>query len=211
MPTDEERRVFKECNDESFWYRSVPFAAINMAITQALVTKGVLSTSPRWGSLPKLAFAGLFGYIAGKLSYMKICQDKFKRLVNSPLGEALRHRAAGLPPPVLKSPQSEMSDPDKQSFEAMFTPAEPIQRSYNTDPPSRMGRPEDLSVPVESNLEDVENRRKGILYEDLRLKNRENYEVTLTQKAETLLKSPEKEVQASKKEVKNIYGDTWDE
>lgn len=37
-------------------------------------------------------------------------------------------------------------------------------------------------------------RKKATLYEDLRLKNRENYEVTLTQKAETLLKTvPEKE------------------
>lgn len=39
-----------------------------------------------------------------------------------------------------------------------------------------------------------EPRRKGIFYEDLRLKNRENYEVMLSQKAETLHKpSPEKE------------------
>lgn len=49
--------------------------------------------------------------------------------------------------------------------------------------------------------EEEEPRRKAILYEDLRLKNRENYEVTLTQKAETLLKtSPEKEPKGLKKE-----------
>lgn len=50
-------------------------------------------------------------------------------------------------------------------------------------------------------MEEEEPRRKAILYEDLRLKNRENYEVTLTQKAETLLKtSPEKEPKRPKKE-----------
>lgn len=50
-------------------------------------------------------------------------------------------------------------------------------------------------------MEEEEPRRKGILYEDLRLKNRENYEVTLTQKAESMLKtSPEKEPKRPKKE-----------
>lgn len=53
---------------------------------------------------------------------------------------------------------------------------------------------------VEPYMEE-EPRRKAILYEDLRLKNRENYEVTLTQKAETLLKpTPEKEPKRPKKE-----------
>lgn len=43
-----------------------------------------------------ISVAGFFGYMAGKLSYMKTCQEKFKRLENSPLGEALRQRT-GLP------------------------------------------------------------------------------------------------------------------
>ena len=46
-------------------------------------------------------------------------------------------------------------------------------------------------APVQSYLGDEEPMRKpNILYEDLRSKNRENYEVTLTQKAEAQLKSP---------------------
>lgn len=36
--------------------------------------------------------AGFCGYLAGKMSYMKTCQEKFRRLENSPLGEALRQR-----------------------------------------------------------------------------------------------------------------------
>lgn len=39
--------------------------------------------------------------------------------------------------------------------------------------------------------EEEEPRKKGILYEDLRLKNRENYEVTLTEKADSMLKTPQ--------------------
>lgn len=41
--------------------------------------------------------AGFCGYLAGKLSYMKTCQEKFKRLENSPLGEIIRQKS-GLPP-----------------------------------------------------------------------------------------------------------------
>ncbi|XP_044044128.1 OCIA domain-containing protein 1-like [Siniperca chuatsi] len=212
IPTEEEKRVFRECNQESFWYRSVPFSVVSMAITQALIAKGTLSASPRFGSLPKVAFAGFCGYLAGKMSYMKTCQEKFKRLENSPLGEALRQRT-GLPPQYSKGPQSEMSDPDIQSFDTMFRPAEaPVQKSYTSESPVQMGRVDDFSAPVQSYVEEEEPTRKSILYEDLRLKNRENYEVTLTQKAETLLKSsPEKEPKRPKNEVKNIYGDTWDE
>lgn len=59
------------------------------------------------------------------------------------------------------------------------------------------------SPSAESYMEEEEPRRKPILYEDLRLKNRENYEVTLTQRAETLLKpSPEKGSERPQKEGK---------
>ncbi|KAE8300074.1 OCIA domain-containing protein 1 [Larimichthys crocea] len=210
IPTEEEKRVFKECNHDSFWYRSVPFSVLSMALTQALVTRGSLSASPRFGSLPKVAFAGFCGYLAGKVSYTKTCQEKFKRLENSPLGEALRQRT-GLPQQYSRAPPSEMSEPDKPSFDSMFQSADaPSQRG--TEPAAYLDRSDDFSAPVESYVDEEEPRRKAILYEDLRLKNRENYEVTLTQKAETLVKSsPEKEPKRPKKETKNIYGDTWEE
>ena len=59
------------------------------------------------------------------------------------------------------------------------------------------------SASVQSYVDEEEPSRKSILYEDLRVKNRENYEVALTQKAETLLKTtPEKERERPKKEGK---------
>lgn len=221
IPTEEERRVFRECNQESFWYRSVPFSVVSMAITQALVAKGSLSASPRFGSLPKVAFAGFCGYLAGKMSYMKTCQEKFKRLENSPLGVALRQRA-GLPQQYSKDQQSEMgdTDPSVQSLGTVFqsdtqnqTQSIDYEYSSRPDPPMQVEQEEDLSVSDQSYMDEEEPRRKPILYEDLRLKNRENYEVTLTQKAETLLKpSPQREPERPNKEVKkNIYGDAWEE
>lgn len=223
IPTEEERRVFRECNQESFWYRSVPFSVVSMAITQALVARGSLSASPRFGSLPKVAFAGFCGYLAGKMSYMKTCQEKFKRLENSPLGEALRQRS-GLPQQYSLGPQSEMGDADTsvQSASTMyqsdsqsqtFSQSRDYGYGYSSDPPMQVEQEEDLSVSDQTYTDEEEPRRKPILYEDLRLKNRENYEVTLTQKAETLMKpTPQREPERPKTEVKkNIYGDAWEE
>lgn len=224
IPTDEERRVFKECNDESFRYRSVPFSVVSMAITQALVARGSLSASPRFGSLPKVAFAGFCGYLAGKMSYMKTCQEKFKRLENSPLGEALRQRS-GLPQQFSKDPQSEMGDTDtsmqpvstmhrSDSQSQTFAQSSEYGYGYSPDHPMQVEQEEDLSVSDQTYMDEEEPRRKPILYEDLRLKNRENYEVTLTQKAETLMKPPppQREPERPTKEVKkNVYGDAWEE
>uniref|UniRef100_A0A3P9PC03 OCIA domain-containing protein 1 n=1 Tax=Poecilia reticulata TaxID=8081 RepID=A0A3P9PC03_POERE len=192
--TEEEKRVLKECSRESFFYRSVPFSVVSIAITQALVAR----------------VAGFCGYMAGKLSYMKKCQEKFKKLENSPLGEILRQRA-GMPPHFPGGPQSELSDPNSPSFDSMFQPPDaPSAASsqtkdhgyeFSSDPPGQMDRADDFSAPVQSYLEeDGVPQKKSILYEDLRLKNRENYEVTLTQKTDTMLKAPtEKVPERSKK------------
>uniref|UniRef100_A0A3B5QTV2 OCIA domain-containing protein 1 n=1 Tax=Xiphophorus maculatus TaxID=8083 RepID=A0A3B5QTV2_XIPMA len=101
IPTEEEKRVLKECNRESFLYRSVPFSVVSIAFTQALVARGNLHPTVKSHSYPlrmlHLPVAGFCGYMAGKLSYMKTCQEKLKKLENSPLGEILRQRA-GMPP-----------------------------------------------------------------------------------------------------------------
>ncbi|KAG7264648.1 hypothetical protein CRUP_032055 [Coryphaenoides rupestris] len=198
VPTDAETAVFKECNFESFWYR----------------------------------FAGFFGYLAGKMSYMSTCQEKFKRLDNSPLGDALRKRT-GLPS-LSQSPKTELSDPDTQSFSQIFQPVESNSQSqmpsstgeqgygYSAESSMQMERVENYNPPapeppVQSYVGDEEEppRKPNILYEDLRSKNRENYEVTLTQKAEGAFTTPtvrERERSAPQKAVKkNIYGDSWDD
>lgn len=221
--TKEEKEALRECARESFWYRSLPFSVMGMAITQALIKRGSLSVSPKFGSLPKVAFAGFCGYVAGRISYVKTCQEKFERLENSPMGEALRQRK-GLPRQYSRGPQSEVSDVDTsmQSLGTMFqseaqsqTPSQSRDYGYeySHEPPMPAEREEDLSVPDQSYMDEEEPRQKPILYEDLRLKNRENYEVTLTQKAETLMTpSPRREPERTKKEAKkNIYGDTWEE
>ncbi|KAL7872006.1 hypothetical protein SRHO_G00069890 [Serrasalmus rhombeus] len=240
IPTEDEKRVFRECNRESFYYRSLPLSAIAIAVTQVMVSRGVLSPSPRFGSLPKVAIAGLFGYMGGKVSYMKTCQEKFKNLENSPLGEALRQGHLRHVPPELN--QSEFADPNQAApqqsgFETAFQPTEEANSqpnpysSYSSDYPysspsssydpapfsSGLSEPalyssrDDVALQAPPYQEDDAPKKRTVLYEELRNKNRENYEVTLTQKAETQLK-PQAEVMTPKAEVKkNKYGDAWEE
>uniref|UniRef100_A0A8D1L9D3 OCIA domain containing 2 n=1 Tax=Sus scrofa TaxID=9823 RepID=A0A8D1L9D3_PIG len=61
-----------------------------MLITQGLVHQGYLAANPRFGSLPKVALAGILGFGLGKASYIRVCQSKFHSFEESPLGNALK-------------------------------------------------------------------------------------------------------------------------
>uniref|UniRef100_A0A672SQK8 OCIA domain-containing protein 1 n=1 Tax=Sinocyclocheilus grahami TaxID=75366 RepID=A0A672SQK8_SINGR len=63
-----------------------------MAFTQFLISRGGLNIKSMYRCVKYVLVAGVFGYLGGKMSYMKTCQEKFKSLENSPLGEALRQR-----------------------------------------------------------------------------------------------------------------------
>ncbi|XP_069057602.1 OCIA domain-containing protein 1 isoform X1 [Pleurodeles waltl] len=228
IPTEEERRVFKECNDESFWYRSLPFSAISMLLTQGLVSRGILTTSSRFGSLPKVAFAGFFGYITGKISYMKTCQEKFKNLENSAFGEALRQNRS-LPS---RSParKSEFADTEGvQQFPAA-TPAaqapdssmyaseyrsednsnyEPVPFSASLSESSPTGISDHAALEPTPFLEEAP-KRKPVTYDELRSKNRDTYEVAATQRGEAPARPAQERPPRTKGKV-NKYGDEWEE
>uniref|UniRef100_A0A672MQ91 OCIA domain-containing protein 1 n=1 Tax=Sinocyclocheilus grahami TaxID=75366 RepID=A0A672MQ91_SINGR len=222
IPNEEERRVFRECNSESFWYRCEQCSTLVMKAV--MIFNRIFTPSPRFGSLPKVAFAGMFGYITGKMSYMRVCEEKFRKLENSPLGEALRQGRLHHMPSELN--QSDFEDPNpsesQQSVsESAFQPSTEVSSmpesdsSYTSDYPYSSPSQSYDPTPFSSGFtplypdEDVP-KKKQVLYEELRSKNRENYEVTLTQKAETLMR-PQTVAPVPKKEVKkNKYGDSWE-
>ncbi|XP_078254854.1 OCIA domain-containing protein 2 [Rhinoraja longicauda] len=71
-------KIIKECKSESFWFRALPLSLGSMLVTQGLVHKGILSPSKKFGSIPKVALAGILGFVIGKLSYMGVCRKKFE-------------------------------------------------------------------------------------------------------------------------------------
>ncbi|MCJ8743531.1 hypothetical protein PDJAM_G00095110 [Pangasius djambal] len=78
--SDEVKQIWKECQEESFWYRALPLSLGSMAITGGLIYNGVWKQSKRFGPFPKLALAGIIGYAVGKASYMGTCREKFQKL-----------------------------------------------------------------------------------------------------------------------------------
>ncbi|XP_016103210.1 OCIA domain-containing protein 1 [Sinocyclocheilus grahami] len=172
IPTEEERRVFRECNQESFWYRSFPISVISMGFTQFLISRA----------------AGVFGYLGGKMSYMKTCQEKFKSLESSALRQRQRHQ-----PPVFTHKHPELSDPNKADSEPAFQLDDQRNQSfsYSSDFTYMSSATHSDTQITGSSVEPIyieeDVQKKHILYEELRSKNREHYEVT-TPKPETLLK-----------------------
>ncbi|XP_022607221.1 OCIA domain-containing protein 2 [Seriola dumerili] len=74
------RKIWKECQEESFWYRALPFSLGSMAVTGGLIYNGIWKSSKRFGPFPKLAVAGILGYAVGKASYVETCRSKFQEL-----------------------------------------------------------------------------------------------------------------------------------
>uniref|UniRef100_UPI00398E6C85 OCIA domain-containing protein 1 isoform X2 n=1 Tax=Pristiophorus japonicus TaxID=55135 RepID=UPI00398E6C85 len=231
IPTQEEKRVFRECNHESFYYRSLPFSGMSMLVTQVLISRGILSTSIRFGSIPKVAFAAGCGYLVGKISYMKTCQEKFMKLENSPLGDALRQGRRTLPHhhSYQKSKFADSTvEHEALSSSSTFQAEENSPSTYSDDYSDRSDS-NYKSVPFSSTLsestptgivdtpgalgpeiEESKPQRKPMTYDELRNKNRELYEVTVTQKAESLHKPTQQRLPDNKAKT-NKYGDSWDE
>lgn len=54
-----------------------------------------LKGNVKFGPWPKVIALGFFGYIAGRVSYMKKCQEKLMALPNSRFAEMVRRRKGG--------------------------------------------------------------------------------------------------------------------
>ncbi len=60
----EENRVLRECNRESFWYRSLPLGAVLASFTHVAIARGILRPNPRFGSAPKVGRWSCFFVLA---------------------------------------------------------------------------------------------------------------------------------------------------
>ena len=93
--SQDEMRVLRECNSESFYRRSVPISSALMAGTLYMIRTGRLQPGKRFGVVPKVAVAGIVGYFIGKVSYMDTCKEKLMALPNSEIGRMLRKQRSG--------------------------------------------------------------------------------------------------------------------
>ncbi|XP_039224213.1 OCIA domain-containing protein 1 [Crotalus tigris] len=203
--TPEEYRVSRECIRESFLYRCLPISGFAMAITHMLINKGVLTGHPKFGAIPKMAFAGICGWFAGKISYINACKEKFMNLKDSPLGEMLKNESRSKNQRIESSRGSYFSEraPATDTAQApRFYETVPFSSSMNESTPSGITD----SVPQEPETVEEAPKKKRVTYEELRNRNR-GQEAGTVQKPEIRTSSlPIKE-----KAKINKYGDVWEE
>lgn len=187
----EELAVLKECDMEAMIQRSIPLGTGFGVATWAAIQRGYLSASPKFGAGPKVLAAVVTGYFLGKLSYQQQCAEKIMRLPNSRLAEALRRRRKGeffenftSDGGVSLAPFSSATD--------VYTDENMKARQQNSldidlDRPANFGLDDTYRPSLDSperNFNDnlpLEPPKNSVTYEELRRKNREDYDRRLQQ------------------------------
>ncbi|KAK9499761.1 hypothetical protein O3M35_002737 [Rhynocoris fuscipes] len=240
----EERRVLEQCNRESFYQRCLPLSAALGVTTYYGVKSGSLSPNPRYGAVPKVIGAVVVGYFLGKLSYQGKCAEKLMALPNSRLGAMLRNKKAGIKGPYLEQETLETEHPDPNSLfgkvpsSDFYSDVKPKSHmDIDIDRPSTAGLDDSFRPSVDDGLppgfgspsiKDEElppQTYNRTTYEELRKKNREEYEQKKTKPYRGVLSSedvpgaleardyradPWSRTTPPDSKQKNIYGDVFE-
>ncbi|KAF2892778.1 hypothetical protein ILUMI_13395 [Ignelater luminosus] len=176
--TPEELRVLKECNKESFFHRCLPISALIGGGLYYGVKAGFLKSHPRYGATPKVILGVVVGYFVGKFSYQGKCAEKLMSLPNSPIGEMLRQRRKGgfqeslepgFGPGMSLAPFSGMNPSDT------YTDVPPRNSlDIDTTRPEVNGLDDSHRPSIDKEMPPVQKHVST--YEELRKKNREEYQ-----------------------------------
>ncbi|XP_055855213.1 OCIA domain-containing protein 1 [Episyrphus balteatus] len=234
--SSDELRVLKECDVESFFQRSLPFGTGFGLSAYFGVKHGYLKPNVKFGALPKVMVGVIVGYFLGKFSYQQKCAEKIMRIPGSKLGEMLRQKK--------NNAMYGMLTPDKNLGAGIaLSPFTPSNADIFSDESLRYGKSSSLELDTESRptlsgLDDIYRPsvddpspqfetdlpvvapKQGVTYDELRMKNREEYmkksqsiySRPLPAEAPTVRRSmgsnDNTEAQRPTGE-RNKYGDTW--
>lgn len=187
----EELAVLKECDMEAMIQRSIPLGTGFGVATWAAIQRGFLSASPKFGAGPKVLAAVITGYFLGKLSYQQQCAEKIMRLPNSRLAEALRKRKKG---EFFENFSSDggmslapFSSPAEVYTDEQMKSSNHSSLDLDVDRPSNFGLDDTFRPSLDSpekNFNDnlpLEPPKNSVTYEELRRKNRDDYDRRLQQ------------------------------
>ncbi|XP_063777023.1 OCIA domain-containing protein 1-like [Pseudophryne corroboree] len=219
-PTEEELKAARECLVKNFWYRCVPFTVISVVATKALLAKGIITSSSRFGARSKLLFGGIFGYIAGNISSMKACREQLMKVRSYPLDEQGHQgdrRQTQFPSdapssypsqsltPLSESPKIPKYSPSEYDTSAATVPfSSSMSESLPTGIVYNTGRDAE-PVPEER------SKQKIMTYDELRSSNRDPYHTAGLPTQKTPQRAPAEDKGTWKKDKKNKYGDVWEE
>jgi hypothetical protein len=171
--------------------RSIPLGTGFGVATWAAVQRGFLSSHPKFGGAPKVVAAVVTGYFLGKLSYQQQCAEKIMRLPNSRLAEALRRRKKGEFFEKF-TPDGGLSLAPFSSQTDVYTDENMKEKNHSSlnldvDRPANFGLDDTYRPSIdtpERNFNDnlpLEPPKNSVTYEELRRKNREDYDRRLQQ------------------------------
>lgn len=222
--TPEELRVIRECNKESFYQRCVPLGTLLGGGVYYGVKTGFFKASPRFGAAPKVITAVVMGYFIGKFSYQAKCAEKLMQLPNSQIGEMLRQRRrgnlqdsldTGFGPAMSLAPFSGMNSYDT------YTDLNPNNSlDLDTTRPDAPGLEDYQRPSVDNPIYEEEMppiQKHNTTYEELRKKNREeyqqkrigNYREPVKPSSPSAKPSSESEETYNPSAAKTKYGDVW--
>ncbi|XP_053961974.1 OCIA domain-containing protein 1 [Anastrepha ludens] len=242
--TAEELKALRECNSESFFQRSLPLGTALGVGAYLAVKNGFLQPNFKYGAVPKVMVGVIIGYFVGKFSYQQKCAEKLMRLPNSRLGELLKQRREN------GGVMSRLSPDQGMGLGLALSPFNSTGANVNEDQANEFARSNALNLDVESRpsiagLDDIyrpsldnpttfyetevpiDQAKHGMSYEELRKKNREEFEkkqqnpfsrplppnapVVIREKepSKTPFSSEFNPPSTSTKNHKNKYGDTW--
>lgn len=179
--SQEEMRVMRECNRESFWRRCLPIGTAMGVAAYVGVNTGYLKRSPKYGATPKVVVSVIVGYFLGKFSYQTKCAEKLMQLPNSQIGEMLRKKRQGYFQESLDSGLG-----PGMSLAPFSTPAEQYSDvgprnslDIDTSRPDYDSLDDSLRPTIDSPIYEEEMppvQKHTTTYDELRKKNREEYQ-----------------------------------
>ena len=170
----EEAAFVKELSSQAFWQRGLPLSMGAMAGAAWMVKSGKWAAHPKFGPVPKVALAGSIAYFIGKMSYIPVMQQKIlNEIPNSNLAAQIR-KSKRLPNPNEHDGLSGFgAEPSAQS------PRQPKAiDDYSSFGSSNSGLDDRFrpSIDREVKHEDKPEEKAAITYEDLRRRNRAQYD-----------------------------------
>jgi len=177
--------MVKECLDEAFYQRSVPFATGLGFAAHYGVINGHLKGNRTYGSLPKVLIGTAIGVICGYYSYRSKCADKMLDIPNSQFAEIIRMNRYGdsysddfnAVKRASRKKANDIKSPAEQFYSNEFHKPSPL--NLDTERP-QLGGIDDYRLNMDSSHKfsggaTIEKPREQVTYEQLRQRNREEY------------------------------------
>uniref|UniRef100_G3MR37 OCIA domain-containing protein n=1 Tax=Amblyomma maculatum TaxID=34609 RepID=G3MR37_AMBMU len=177
-------------------YRALPLGLAASIGVQYAVKVGYLAPHPKYGAYLKMLGAGFVGWVVGKFSYRRQCEEKLMKLPNSVIGEALRRKYGVATSDAFRgSPGDRLGDFSAVSGQDKYLGDLGSQsldlRSYNAPQGLDDSQRPSLDNPVVAEVpENLPPAKYSTSYEELRRRNREEYERRLSAPPPALSQPP---------------------